>query len=351
MNPDREHMRFYAFVERQNGASASEIHRKLVNCIGEEAPGHSTVKRWCNSISDGDFTLKHAPRSGRPRTSGCEENIGKIADLIAANPRLSTRQISAELDTNKETVRQILVKELKMRKVCSVWVPHSLTEAHRADRVACAQQILEDLRRLGDSVSRCYAVIDETWVPFKPLATKQENKVWLPVGAKRHAIPRPSLTKEKCMLLVIYTANGKINCSALPYGQTVNSERYCQFLKDTGNKWRNLRSHPTRLCEIELQQDNARPHVSAFTKEFLHQRNVRTIRQPPYSPDFNMLDRWLFAHLKKTLRKTAFSNATEVETLAKQLLRQIPNERMVHEVSKLQCHLQHVIENNGDYVV
>jgi hypothetical protein len=170
-----------------------------------------------------------------------------------ADPRLSTRQISEQLDLNRQTVLEILSDDLSYRKVCSVWVPHNLTDQNRQSRVSIAQDILQSLNNLGEDVSRLYAVIDETWINHKPLGTKQENQVWLKADQKRHQIPRPTLTKEKSMLIVIYTANGKFNVKAFPYGETVNSQRYCSFIRETGDKWRRLHSDPTHLSEIHLQ--------------------------------------------------------------------------------------------------
>ena len=143
-----------------------------------------------------------------------------------------------QLDLNRQTAWEFLAQDLSYRKVCSVWVPHNLTESNRRARVEMAQIILQSLHNLGEDVARQYAVIDETWINHKPLGTKQENKVWLKRNERRHQIPRPTLTKEKSMLIVICTANGKFNVATFPNGVTVNSDRYCSFLKETGEKWR-----------------------------------------------------------------------------------------------------------------
>ena len=43
-----------------------------------------------------------------------------------------------------------------------------------------------------------------------------------------------------------------------------------------------------------LQHYNARPHVSRATNEILESKNCTLLRQPPYSPDTNILDRYVF---------------------------------------------------------
>lgn len=345
-----EQMKFYAFVERKNNVTALDIHKKLVYAIEERAPGFSTVKKWCKTIDEGDFALTDAPRSGRPCTTRTADNRVQVENLIIEYPRLSTRQISLQLDLNRQTIWEMLTHDLNYRKVCSVWVPHQLKEKNRRDRVEMAQNLLQCLNNLGVDAARLYAAVDETWINHKPLGTKQENKVWLKADEKRHQIPRPALTKEKSLLLAIYTANGKFNVMTLPNGVTINSERYCSFLKDTGEKWRRLHSDPTRLSEIHLQQDNARPHVSIESRQFIQSRNISLIPQPPYSPDFNMLDRWVFAYLKKSMRHMEFRDHLEVKETALQLLRAIPKERMLNEIDKLKQHLTRVIAEHGHYI-
>ena len=73
------------------------------------------------------------------------ENCEKLAQLLNDNPRYSCRFLSEELGILKETVRDILTLDLKMRKLCSVWVSHDLTENNKQQRVTAAQGILDAL--------------------------------------------------------------------------------------------------------------------------------------------------------------------------------------------------------------
>ena len=132
------------------------------------------------------------------------------------------------------------------------------------------------------------------------------------------------------MLLICLTGN-KFSVQALPYGQTVTASVYVEFLKKTGERWRTLRRHPTKLSDLTLQHDNARPHVAKLTKDFLERRNVRVAHQSSHSPDFNILDRWVNAHLKTKFKRMIFSNHIEVEEAALQTLREIPEDRFLRK--------------------
>ena len=155
---------------------------------------------------------------------------------------------------------------------------------------------------------------------FSPTLSKQENKCWVADASQRSTIPRLSLTKNKTLVLICLTSN-KFSLQAIPYGTKINAEFYIEFLKRTGNRWRTLHSNPTTLRQLHFQHDNARPHAALLTQQFLEQiQIIQIINQSPYSPDFNMLDRWVNAHIKFRFKLWIFFSAQEVEEATLQVL-------------------------------
>lgn len=345
--------RFYTYVEINNGTSPKDIHNKLLKLFNNNTPAYSTIKKWCQKFvnSSDEPSFFDQPRSGRPRSSHTDENVTIIKNLIDANPKLSSTSICETVQISKETVLNILHQDLELRKVCSMWIPHNLTEMNKQERVGIAKEILIHLDDMGEDVHRLYAVEDETWVSFDPLLPKQENKCWLANGQQRHTIVRPKLTNRKALLLLCFTGNKKVVIEALPYGETVDSQRYITFLKKVGDNWRTLRRDSTRLNEVHFQHDNARPHTSAATRTFIERRGVTMVPQPPYSPDYNLCDRWLFAALKTKLKKMTFRSAEEVKVAALQAFDEIPENRFPSELIKLRDHLNAVILKHGDYII
>ena len=59
------------------------------------------------------------------------------------------------------------------------------------------------------------------------------------------------------------------------------------------------------------------------------------VYQSPYSPDFNLLDRWINAHVKAQFKHVVFSSAKEIEKNTLQVLRALPEESFVHQLNKL----------------
>ena len=82
-----------------------------------------------------------------------------------------------------------------MRKACSVWIPHTLSDANKVDRVQCAATLVE----LMDSHSKedClkyWAVENETWMLYSSQRTKQENRAWQARVDQRLTIVLSTLT-------------------------------------------------------------------------------------------------------------------------------------------------------------
>ena len=79
--------------------------------------------------------------------------------------------------------------------------------------------------------------------------------------------------------------------------------------------------HYLRNCEnpilpenLRLIQDNARPHVSALTLQFFQEMNIRLLKQPAYSPDCNLCDRYIFPRME-ALWEDDFDNIDENQFL------------------------------------
>ena len=52
--------------------------------------------------------------------------------------------------------------------------------------------------------------------------------------------------------------------------------------------------YPILPENMRLQHDNARTHTPQLTQKYIEGRNTRIIRQPAYSRDLNLCDRYVF---------------------------------------------------------
>lgn len=351
MEPSKEMFRFYVYTELQRGLTAKVISDQLTQVWHEKAPHYATVCRWYNKFStQSTFTLSDSEKSGRPTSVCSEENVNLLKSLIEDDEHLSIRDLNDLTDISIGSIHHILRDILGLRTVFSSWVPYSLTENVKQQRVQCATSLLQLLNELGSEKYSKYAVEDETFVLYSAPPSKRHSRVWIRKDEKRPQEVSSRLTTRKTMLLIAFSPNRRISIDALPYGDVLDSERYIEFLKATGDKWRHLHSSPIHLSEIYWQHDNARCHVSLATSTFCACRGMHLVKQSPYSPDLNLCDRWLNALLKEHLQKISFESAEQIKTAAEQFLRHIPLEDFTEQVSKLERHCQRVIIENGNFV-
>ena len=87
-----------------------------------------------------------------------------------------------------------------------------------------------------------------------------------------------------------------------------------------------------------LMWDNARPHSSHETQAFLVHRDIQPVKQPAYSPDPNLFDRFLVRKIKGY----DFLGHKDVKHSMQRVVRSPPEDELFH------C--QTVIEARGDYV-
>jgi transposase len=75
-----------------------------------------------------------------------------------------------------------------------------------------------------------------------------------------------------------------------------------------------------------LHHDNAPSHTSPVLQQFLAEKNIHVITQPPYSSDLAPCDLWLFSTLKMGLKEAHFASAEDIKWSATAELRKIPKE-------------------------
>jgi hypothetical protein len=66
--------------------------------------------------------------------------------LLSEEPFLSARVLSVRLSSKHQTIKQVLVSDLGMRKFVRRWIPHDLSAANRRERVLKANLLPEELQ-------------------------------------------------------------------------------------------------------------------------------------------------------------------------------------------------------------
>ncbi|GFV86608.1 histone-lysine N-methyltransferase SETMAR [Trichonephila clavipes] len=73
-------------------------------------------------------------------------------------------------------------------------------------------------------------------------------------------------------------------------------------------------------------RDNDRPHAANIVKQFLAKKGAVQIEHPPFSPDLNSPDFFLFPRLKLALKRKRFDDIPDIQRNATRLLNSISKE-------------------------
>ena len=98
------------------------------------------------------------------------------------------------------------------------------------------------------------------------------------------------------------------------------------------------------------KRHNARPHTALIIETWLNHQNVTLIKQPPYSPDYNLMDSFRFRNYEVFRREKTFTNSQEVEQSIVEFMNSLTARKLGNEFNKLRNHLQNVIQTKQDYI-
>jgi transposase len=134
----KERQRFLMKFLWMKGWGAKRIHEELMSTLGDDSYGVSQIKIWLQKFRNGDLTCKDSPRSGRPLLT-----LGpQLEAFMQKYPFASARVIAQHFLTTVPTIKDILQRELGMRKFSRRWVPHFLSPASTIARVEALKTIL-----------------------------------------------------------------------------------------------------------------------------------------------------------------------------------------------------------------
>jgi len=124
------------------GKSATETLQMVNATYGDQALSRLNVFRWYGRFRDRREDIEDDPRSGQPTECRNDNNVEKICQLLLPNRHLSLIMLADEVNTGTDTVRKIVVEDLRKRKICSLFVSHSLTPEQKDQRIAACRDLI-----------------------------------------------------------------------------------------------------------------------------------------------------------------------------------------------------------------
>lgn len=283
------------------------IHQRLVNFYGTNAPSYSTVKKWAAEFKRGRTSLNDDPRPGRPRSATSEDFVAQVHEVVESDRRLSIKQIADLVGIGYSSVRSILLDDLLMKKLCARWVPHSLSDSQKQKRVEISELLLERFTNDRNNFISRIVTVDETWIHHYDPETKRQSMQWKHVNSphpKKFCVQKSA---GKVMATVFWDAEGIIMVDYLEKGKTVSGEYYALLLGQLRDRLKEIRRGKVTKGVL-LLQDNAPAHNSNIAKLAVADCGYELLPHPPYSPDMAPSDYYLFPNLKLNLKGRSFGS-------------------------------------------
>lgn len=338
-------------TNRRNGVSAADTHRSICNAWGDVI----SLRRVQEITREFAIGLRGSfeRMSSGDRKSLERVNLNAvIATELANDPHLSCRKLAAQHNICHQKVYRIISEDLKMKCVNNRYVPYDLTPEHRENRVRCCREFIRCATTRN--IKRRLLVADEKWFYSRPMGCPSTRTSWIQPGGDVPTTPRRSPMEKKFMAMVIINFEGLSFVRVLEENETVNSEYYISFLNDAFTSFSTFEMRQAQKAILwensVIQHDNARPHISKATKEFIATKNAVLLPQAPYSPDTNLLDRFVFPKLEMERCEKTFEDRGELREFLTEALHKLTPQMMSRQFDKLKTHCQDIIDADGNYV-
>ena len=166
----------------------------------------------------------HRTPIGRCYSRICSDAVRKAKTL---NRRITYRQLEELLHVPKSTLQRIVSEQLYVRKMCTSWVPHALSDEQRENRVKWCKKMLKKFCKSGFAAEVNFIMRgDETWLYYYDVPTKSQSKVWIFEDEEVPVQVRKSKSIGKRMVTVFFTKGAILTNVCLEKSETVTAKWY-----------------------------------------------------------------------------------------------------------------------------
>lgn len=346
MEITREHFRAMIFYDFRKGLTRQQCFKSIRSVFGNEAPCQKTIYNWFSEFQRGRTSFSDEHREGRPATAVVPENVDAVREMIMADRHTTYHEIRASLGIGMSQIKTILHKHLTVRKLCSRWIPHNLTEVQKKARVTWSLAMLK--RFAGGSSNLVWNIVtgDETWIYCYEPETKNQSTVWVFSHEPKPTKVIRSRSVGKRMIACFFGKSGHVATIPLVERKSINAEWYTTIcLPKVVEEVRKT----NRRRRILLHQDNASSHTARMTTAYLKEKNVELVDHPPYSPDLSPCDYFLFPKIKTKLRGQRFQTPDEAVEAYKNLVSEMPVSEWHKCFETWFARMKKCVDANGEY--
>jgi hypothetical protein len=203
------------------------------------------------------------------------------------------------------TIKEILTRDLELKKFARRWVPHQLNPSQKVQRVEPAKLLLQILQMLQPNAVDGIATGDESWFQYMYIS----NSAFAPSRNLAATRTKDADRTKKTMLTVFFTTRMLIILEALPK-ETAFTQHYfsSDILPDLDSeKLRCHRKNPGQELFLHTNDSKCRDTKKITGK--LEKKHTARAPQPSHSPDLSPCDFWFFVMVKEKIKDREFCSA------------------------------------------
>ena len=247
---------------------SKQIFNEMCGIYGPQTISMRTVFRWVKAFKARKFSVEDDVYPERPKTFVTKANIAAVKTLVEQDARLSVKDIASCTGISEGSVQTILKKRLDLRKVCTRWVPHLITEEQKTERLKCARELLKTYKGCNSWVLSNLLTGDETWVHMLESQRRADNKQWKRKDKKSPCIVKRTISSKKMLYAIFFNSSGPVVQVPCPSGHTVTGRFYKNSVLKKVKEFYNKKQPSKGWSGVHLLHDNASSHKCEVVKSF-----------------------------------------------------------------------------------
>lgn len=335
--------------------NAAEVQRRFSKQWPSATVPHKTsiTNLWEKFERTGSIKDDLAGNVGRPATAYTPENTERVKEYFRKKNKPTIRKCAAELNVNVQAVWRILHENLRF-KAYKITVVQLLKEHDKTRRIEFAQKMLQKMDGHEIDPKKIWFT-DECHVYLHGAVNKQNYRIW---GSSNpyEKVERP-LHPEYVTVWMGISAQGYIG----PYffDSTVTGNAYNQMLE---REILPTLSSKNQVGGYWWQQNGATAHrtrdVKNTVRGYFQDRIIglgfetedgREITWPPYSPDLNPCDFFLWGAMKDHIFRQAPKTLNQIKNLIKNYAESLTQETVERVMDNFVERLRLVDQMDGNH--
>ena len=300
----------------------------------------TSVFEWHKRFKEGRESVSEDEKCGRSKKVRTPELVGQIKNFMDKDRRVSIETISAQFDVSVGTVHTIIREELKMREICTRFVPRVLREDESREMV----ELINSDPAVLDALVTC----DESSIYCYDPETKKQRSQWKHAGS-----PRPNKARQQIQPHTFddpfFDSIGMIYMHWVLTRKTVNKEYYVEVLREFRKRFRRKRPALFKSAQWYFHPHNPPVHNFILVTDYLTKIGIKTVRHPPYSVGHALCDFWLFPKLKEKLTGCRYETIEEMKEAVTKVIDTLTQEDFHGAFQKLLERYNKCIAARGDY--